>query len=224
MNKNIITEQITQVGRDIEHHSFAIIDNEVDEIKYPQDEWQVVRRIIHASADFEFNGLTKFHKDALKAGVSAILSGAKIIADVEMIVVGLSKVRLQHFRINVCQYINDEDVINLAHRENTTRAVQAMRKAYRLDEINNNIIAIGNAPTALIELVRLIKEENVKPALIVGMPVGFVSAQESKELLMSINQIPWITIQGRKGGSTLVVATIHALLAISESIAESSPK
>ena len=95
-------------------------------------------------------------------------------------------------------------------------AVQAMRKAHRLGLLQGAIVGIGNAPTALIELVRLIREEGLRPALVIGMPVGFVSAAESKDLLMTVNEVPWVAIQGRKGGSTLVVAAIHAMLSLAE--------
>jgi precorrin-8X methylmutase (EC 5.4.1.2) len=106
--------------------------------------------------------------------------------------------------------------LKLAHDLGTTRAVQSMRKAHRLGRLDGAIIGIGNAPTALLEIIRLVREEGVRPALIVGMPVGFVSAAESKDLLMTVNEVPWITIKGRKGGSTLVVAAIHALLGVAE--------
>ncbi|MCK5926284.1 MAG: precorrin-8X methylmutase, partial [Methylococcales bacterium] len=110
----------------------------------------------------------------------------------------------------------DEDVITQAKAENTTRAVQAMRKAKTLHLLEGSIIAIGNAPTALLEIIRLIKENGIKPALIVGMPVGFVSAAESKAETELLENIPWIVTHGRKGGSTLVVSAIHALLALAE--------
>ena len=105
-------------------------------------------------------------------------------------------------------------MIAQAQAQGTTRAVQAMRKAQRLGLLDGAIVGIGNAPTALLEVVRLIAEDGVRPALVVGMPVGFVSAAESKALLAQIDEVPWILVQGRKGGSTLVVAAIHALLAL----------
>jgi precorrin-8X/cobalt-precorrin-8 methylmutase len=172
--------------------------------------------MIHATADFEFNGLARFHEQAIKAGLSAIQQGASIVADVEMICVGLSKPRLNHFGVSTHHFIADVDVITQAKSENSTRAVQAMRKAHQLGLLNNSIVAVGNAPTALLEIIRLIEEENIKPGLIVGMPVGFVSAAESKAKLEQLQTIPWIITQGRKGGSTLVVAAIHALLALAE--------
>ncbi len=217
MSNNVITEQLTAVGRAIEHDSFAIIDSEVGRHDYRPDEWPIVRRMIHANADFEFNGLTDFHADAVAAGLAAILDGrTRIVADVEMICVGLSASRLAHFGITTHQFISDTDVIEQAKAEETTRAVQAMRKAHRQGLLDGAIIGIGNAPTALIEVVRLIREEGARPALVIGMPVGFVSAAESKDLMAEVADVPWIVIRGRKGGSTLVVAAIHALLGLAE--------
>ena len=214
---NTITEQLTAAGRAIEHDSFSIIDAEAGPHDYTAEQWPLVRRMIHANADFEFNGLTAFHPNAMQAGLAAVLKGGTpIVADVEMICVGLSKPRLKHFGMTTHHYISDDDVIEQAKAEETTRAVQAMRKAHREGRLDGAIVGIGNAPTALIEVIRLIREEGAKPALIVGMPVGFVSAAESKDLLMTIDDIPWVAIKGRKGGSTLVVAAIHALLGLAE--------
>ena len=217
MTNNTITEQLTAAGRAIEHDSFSIIDAEAGPHNYTAEQWPLVRRMIHANADFDFNGLTAFHPDAMRAGLAAVLKlDTPVVADVEMICVGLSAPRLAHFGMTTHHYISDPDVIELAHDLGTTRAVQSMRKAHRLGRLDGAIIGIGNAPTALLEVIRLIREEGVKPALIVGMPVGFVSAAESKDLLMTVDNVPWITIKGRKGGSTLVVAAIHALLGIAE--------
>lgn len=217
MTTNIVTEQLTKAGQQIEHDSFAIVDNEAGPHNYTETQWHIVRRMIHATADFEFNGLARFHPQAVEAGIKAIIQGAPIIADVEMICVGLSKPRLKHFGVNTHHFIADADVIEKAKAENTTRAVQAMRKAHQLGLLGNSIIAVGNAPTALLEVIRLIKEENLKPAIIIGIPVGFVSAEESKAELALLDSVPWIISQGRKGGSTLVVSAIHALLALAES-------
>ena len=217
MTSNTVTEQLTAAGRAIEHDSFSIIDAEAGPHNYTAEQWPLVRRMIHANADFDFNGLTAFHPDAMRAGLAAVLKlDTPVVADVEMICVGLSAPRLAHFGMTTHHYISDPDVIELAHDLGTTRAVQSMRKAHRLGRLDGAIIGIGNAPTALLEVIRLIREEGVKPALIVGMPVGFVSAAESKDLLMTVDNVPWITIKGRKGGSTLVVAAIHALLGIAE--------
>ncbi|UXH79101.1 precorrin-8X methylmutase [Roseateles amylovorans] len=214
---NVVTEQLTRAGQVIEHDSFSIIDAEAGPHPYTESQWAIVRRMIHANADFDFNGLTDFHPQAVDAGVAAMLrGGTPVVADVEMICSGLSRPRLNHFGMKTWQFISDDDVIADAQAQDTTRAVQAMRKAQRLALLDGAIVGIGNAPTALIELVRLIREEGVRPALVVGMPVGFVSAQESKDLMAELQEVPWIVIRGRKGGSTLVVAALHALLALAE--------
>lgn len=213
---NTVTEQLTQAGQRIEHDSFAIVDREAGPHAYTAEQWPLVRRMIHATADFEFNGLTRFHPGAVQAGLDAILAGRPIVADVEMILVGVSRPRLAHFGVALHQFIGDDDVIAQARAENSTRAVQAMRKARRLGLLDGAIVAVGNAPTALLEVVRLIDAEQARPALIIGMPVGFVSAAESKAALSALTDIPWIITEGRKGGSTLVVAAIHALLALAE--------
>lgn len=214
---NTVTEQLTPAGQAIEHDSFAIIDAEVGPHAYTSAQWPVVRRMIHANADFDFNGLTDFHPQAVAAGIAAICrGGTPVVADVEMICSGLSKPRLAHFGMAAHQFISDDDVIAQARAENSTRAVQAMRKSWRLGLLEGGIVGIGNAPTALLELVRLVREEGVRPALVVGMPVGFVSAAESKDALAELADVPWIVIRGRKGGSTLVVAALHALLSLAE--------
>lgn len=211
-----VTEQLTAAGAAIEHESFAIIDREVGEHTYAPHEWPVVRRMIHASADFEMNGLVQFHPAAVPAAIAAIERGAPLVVDVEMIRVGLSKPRLAHFGITVHEFISDPEVIDQAKAENTTRAVMAMRRAARLGLLENAIVAIGNAPTALLEVVRLVQAGEAKPAVVLGMPVGFVSAAESKEALIAADLVPWIVVRGRKGGSTLVVAALHALMALAE--------
>jgi precorrin-8X/cobalt-precorrin-8 methylmutase len=211
-----VTEQLTLAGRRIEHDSFAIVDQEAGTRNYTAEQWPIVRRMIHATADFEFNGLTRFHPRAVEAGVAAILGGRPVVADVEMICVGVSKPRLAHFGVGTHQFIGDEDVIERARAENSTRAVQAMRKARERGLLDGAIVAVGNAPTALLELVRQVREEGGRPALVVGMPVGFVSAAESKAALSGLDDVPWIVTEGRKGGSTLVVAVLHALLALAE--------
>ncbi len=213
---NPITEQLTQAGREIEQDSFAIVDREAGSFDYTKTQWQIVRRMIHATADFEFNGLTRFHPRAISAGLDAIATGSPVVADVEMICVGLSQPRLSHFGVATYNFISNDDVISRAKEENTTRAVQAMRKAHQQGLLNNGIVAIGNAPTALLEVERLIREDELRPALIIGMPVGFVSAAESKAIISQNEAVPWIITEGRKGGSTLVVAALHALLALAE--------
>lgn len=214
---NTITEQLTAAGRAIEHDSFAAIDREVPSHGYTPAQWAVVRRMVHAHADFDFNGLTEFHSAAIEAALRAIQSrSTRVVADVEMVCVGLSQPRLQHFGMQAHHFISDKDVVALAAAEGTTRAVQAMRRAHRHGLLDGSIVGIGNAPTALMEVVRLIQEEGARPALVVGMPVGFVSAAESKDLMALQTKVPWIVVRGRKGGSSLVVAAIHALMGLAE--------
>ena len=210
-----VTAQITRAGRAIEEESFGIIDAEAGPHPYDPAQWAIVRRMIHASADFDLNGLTAFHPTAVAAGLAALHAGGRpLVADVGMILAGLSETRLARFGVRPFQFIADPDVIVQAQAEGTTRAVQAMRKAQRLGVLDGAIVGIGNAPTALLEVLRLIADEGVRPALVIGMPVGFVSAAESKALLAAVQEVPWVLVQGRKGGSTLVVAAIHALLAL----------
>ena len=121
---NIVTEQLTRAGQAIEHDSFAIVDREAGPHGYRADEWPLVRRMIHASADFDFNGLTRFHPQAISAGLQAIRAGRPIVADVEMIVAGLSRPRLAHFGVTTHHFISDADVIAAAQAQQTTRAVE----------------------------------------------------------------------------------------------------
>lgn len=212
-----VTLHQTAAGRAIEHDSFATIDREAGSHAYAADEWPIVRRLIHSSGDFEFNGLSQFHPHAVRAGVGAVLNGGTtIVADVGMIVAGLSKTRLAHFGMSARQFIDDPALIARARSEGTTIAVQAMRHAHAAGFLDGALVGIGNAPTALLEVVRLIREQGARPALVIGMPVGFVSAAEAKELLATVSETPWIICRGRKGGSTLVVAALHALMALAE--------
>ncbi len=206
--------QMTTMGRQIEDESFSIIDHEAGPHNFNTDQWEVIRRVIHATADFEFKDILKFHDRAIEAGITALENGCSIIVDVKMITAGLNQKRLDSYSCSVESYISDTDVIDEARTNNSTRAIMSMQKAMRLGKLDGSVVAIGNAPTALIEIVRLIKEEGVKPALIIGVPVGFVKAVESKEQVLS-QDVPYIVSQGRKGGSTIVVSIIHALLLLS---------
>lgn len=207
--------QMTALGRQIEEGSFAIIDREAGGHRFSHDQWEVVRRVIHATADFEFKDLMHFHPDAIEAGIDALRQGSTLIVDVKMITAGLNQPRLETYGCKVKDFISDDDVISLAKKHNTTRAIESMRKAHRLGCFDGALVAVGNAPTALLETVRLIKDERARPALIVGVPVGFVSAAESKEAVLSL-ETPHIVARGRKGGSSIAVAIIHALLTLSQ--------
>ncbi|GEM_PF-52574 len=204
-------EQITGFGREIEEESFATIDREAGEHHFSPQQWAVVRRIIHATADFEFKDTVVFHNGAVEAGIEALAAGRDLVVDVEMIRAGLSPQRLARFGIRAHCFISEPDVIEEAKRLNLTRAVVAMRRARAL--IHGGVVAVGNAPTALLEVARMVREEGVRPALVVAVPVGFVNAVESKEEVLRLD-VPAIVTRGRKGGSTIAVAAIHALLAL----------
>ncbi len=209
--------QMTALGRSIEDSSFAIIDVEAGAHEFGPAEWQVVRRVIHATADFEFKALMRFSPGAVAAGIGALRGGCPVIVDVKMISAGLNESRLAAYGCSITSYISDEDVIATTKERNSTRAIEAMRKAHRLGKLDGAVIAIGNAPTALLETARLVREEGAKPALVIGVPVGFVSAAESKEAALTL-ATPHIVARGRKGGSPIAVAIIHALLLLSTEV------
>lgn len=199
---------LTVQPQEIEGKSFEMITEELGEHPFTDEQYPVVQRVIHASADFELGRSMVFHPDAIQAGIAALRAGQSVIADVQMIQAGVSKDRIRGFGGDVHVHISDPDVMEEAKRLNTTRAIISTRKATQMYE--GGIYAIGNAPTALLELIRLVKEGEAKPGLIIGMPVGFVSAAESKDELRKLD-IPFITNIGRKGGSTIVVAALNAI-------------
>jgi precorrin-8X/cobalt-precorrin-8 methylmutase len=206
--------QMTARGRQIEDRSFSIIDAEAGAHGFAPRDWQVVRRVVHATADFEFIQLMRLSPGAVEAGVRALRSGCPLLVDVKMIAAGLNEERLAAYGCSVISYISDDDVIAAARASDSTRAIESMRKARRLGTLDGAIVAIGNAPTALLELGRLVREEGARPALVIGVPVGFVSAAESKEVALAL-PLPTIVARGRKGGSPVAVAIIHALLLLS---------
>lgn len=204
-------ESLIMKPEEIEAESFRIIDEEAGEHGWSEQEWQVVRRAIHTSADFEYARCMIFSEGALQQAVSALKNGAGIVTDTTMALAGISKSRLIPFGCEVSCHVGDSDVGALAQREGVTRSVTAMRKAVRNPK--NRIFVIGNAPTALFELLRLIQAGQAKPALIIGLPVGFVGAEESKNALASVpHGIPFITNIGRKGGSNVAAAVVNALV------------
>lgn len=196
----------------IEAESFRIIEAEMGLHEFSVIEWPVVQRAIHSTADFELGRSMVFHPRAVEAGIAAIRKGAHVVADVQMIQAGISAASLAEFGGNVLCYMADADVAAKARAEGTTRAIQCMRKAAR--EAPEAIYAIGNAPTALLELVRLVEDGEANPALIIGVPVGFVSAAESKEQVRRQGLVPYITNRGRKGGTPVAVSITNALLRI----------
>ncbi|BCJ86104.1 precorrin-8X methylmutase [Effusibacillus dendaii] len=200
---------VTTQPQEIEAKSFEIIKEELGEHPFTDEQFPVVQRVIHASADFELGRSVVFSPDAVQAGIQAIRAGRAVIADVQMIESGISKPRLNKYGCSVHCFISDPDVMEEAKKLNTTRAIVATRKAAQLCE--GGIFAIGNAPTALLELIRLVESGEAKPGLIIGVPVGFVSAAESKELLAKLKGVPFITNVGRKGGSPVAVSIVNAL-------------
>lgn len=196
-------------GQTIEDQSFQIIRSEMGTHHFNALAETIVVRVIHATADFEFVQLLQLHPDAVTAGIAALRSGCAIITDVHMVEAGISQHLLQQVGGQTHCVIADEAVRLRAEQEGTTRAVAAMRQL--APQMNGAIIAIGNAPTALLEVLRMVREEGIRPALIVGVPVGFVSAVESKDELMTLD-LPYITAQGRKGGSPVAAAIVNALL------------
>ncbi|MDD2897752.1 MAG: precorrin-8X methylmutase [Desulfuromonadaceae bacterium] len=194
----------------IEVESFRIIDAEAGNHGWPDSEWQVVRRAIHTSADFEYSQAMVFSDDAIEKAVAAISSGAGIVTDTNMALSGISKPRLTPLGCKISCHVADPDIAVQAKAEGITRSIAAMRKA--VANPHNRIFVIGNAPTALFELLRLIEAGAAKPDLIIGLPVGFVGAEESKNALAAgTHDIPFITNIGRKGGSNVAAAVVNAL-------------
>lgn len=199
--------------QDIERESFRILSGLIDLEQFPEDFRPVVQRVVHTTGDPEFAKTLVFHPDAVASGVEAIKGGRPILTDVTMIKAGIDKKILSSFGVEVICKISDPQVSLDAESAGDTRAAAAMRNAAGM--VSGGIIAIGNAPTAIMETVRLINEGSMKPALVVGIPVGFVGAVESKEELTRIS-VPFITNRGRKGGSTVAVAIVNALLRIAK--------
>ena len=200
----------TRKGQSIEDESMQIIENEIGSHSYNEHEWPIVRRIIHSTADFDFARDNKiiFQKNAVQSGLDALKNGCSIIVDVNGIVGLMNKQNPKDFGNNVICNISEPSLIEAAKKENKTRAQMSMRVAK--EDMNDGIVVIGNAPTALLEVMEMIKEGITKPALVIGIPVGFVSAVESKDELAKMD-IPFITNQGRKGGSPCASAIVNAL-------------
>jgi precorrin-8X/cobalt-precorrin-8 methylmutase len=195
----------------IEKQSFDIIESEIGKHDYNEDQWVIVRRVIHATADFDFAKNCKiiFHPNAIESAFLAFSKQSFIVTDVEMVLHGINKKSLSTLNITGVCYINDPECIKDSKKFNKTRSELAIQKS--MDKINNGIVVIGNAPTALYEVISLIKEKKLFPSLVIGIPVGFVSAVESKNELSKLD-VPFITNKGRKGGSSAASSIINALL------------
>ena len=200
----------TRKGQEIEDESMQIIESEIGSHSYNEMEWPIVRRIIHSTADFDFAGENKllFHKDAIANGINALKNGCSIVADVNGVIGLMNKQNPKDFGNDLICNISDPVLMESAKKAGKTRAQMSMRIAEK--EINGGIVVVGNAPTALLEVMEMFREGLVKPALVVGIPVGFVSAVESKDELSKMD-MPFITNIGRKGGSPCASAIINAL-------------
>jgi precorrin-8X/cobalt-precorrin-8 methylmutase len=203
---------------DIEKRSFEIIESEIGiNHHYDEIQWVIVRRVIHATADFDFAGKSRiiFHKKAIDSAFDALENKCTIVTDVDMVLAAISKRSITNLGLRSLCYITDATVAEQARRSGKTRSETAMRHAAR--NMDGGIVAVGNAPTALYELLNMIRERVTKPALIIGTPVGFVAAAEAKEELGKIKDVPFITNIGRKGGSSAASAIINAIMLLYQS-------
>jgi len=200
-------------GADIEARSFAAIEAELPAAGLDAQQWEVVRRLVHTSGDIPLACQVCFSARAISSAVAALRRGCSLYADSQMIRAGLSVPLLQQLhsdysRASIACHVADADVAAQARQQGLPRSYFALRKA--APKLQGAVVLFGNAPVALLELNRLIMEEGLQPALVVGMPVGFVHVEESKEELMASGS-PYIVLQGRRGGSPLAVAVLHAL-------------
>ena len=201
----------TEKGQSIEDASMEMIENEIGDHNYNDKEWPIVRRIIHSTADFDFAGKNKiiFSENAITSGINALKNGCSLVVDVNGVIGGLNKQNPKDFGNKIICNISNPEIMELAKKQKKTRSEVSMRLAAA--DINGGIVAIGNAPTALLEVIKMVREGIVTPALIIGIPVGFICAQESKEELSKLTNTPFITNIGRKGGSSSASAIINAL-------------
>ncbi|MBR3622581.1 MAG: precorrin-8X methylmutase [Selenomonadaceae bacterium] len=195
---------------EIEKRSMEIIRPYVKDIFTDEAELKVASRIIHAAGDTDYAKIIRIHKEAIEATKKAIISGKNVCTDVEMVRTGINKKKLAAYGGEVLCKIADEEVAKKAKERGITRSMAAMREFG--EKLTDSVVAIGNAPTALFEVLRLAEEENILPAVIIGVPVGFVGAAESKAALMKNKKVPYITVEGTKGGSPIAVAAFNAIL------------
>ena len=196
--------------QDIERESFRIIEAELGPHNLPHAEFQIARRMIHATGDFSFAENVRFHPAAVEAGLAAIRAGKNVLVDVHMAAAGISESLLARFGGRVVCRMREPETAELARKLGGTRAEAAMRRSADAAD-NVGIVAVGNAPTALLAVMDLIAAGRFTPDLVIGAPVGFVNAAESKELLAE-KDYPFITVLGRKGGTPVAVAAVNALL------------
>lgn len=197
--------------QDIEKRSFAIITKELEEkgITIPKEQEMVTKRAIHTSADFEYAETMTYSKHAIAVAKQLIKNGADIVTDTNMALSGINKKELEKYGGMAHCFMADEDVAKIAKERGVTRATISMEKASHIEK--PVIFAIGNAPTALIELYEMIQNGSYRPAFIIGVPVGFVNVEAAKELIIKTD-VPYIINRGRKGGSNVAAAICNALL------------
>lgn len=194
---------------DIEKRSFEIITQELGDRSFPEEIAPIVKRVIHTTADFDYADNLMFSPHAVQQALQAIQDGAHIVTDTNMAKSGINKKILAQFGGEVHCFVAEPDVAAEAKQRGVTRSTVSMERAAKLNV--PLIFAIGNAPTALIQLDKMIAERKLSPELIVGVPVGFVNVVESKELIMQ-SSAPYIVARGRKGGSNIAAAIVNALL------------
>jgi precorrin-8X/cobalt-precorrin-8 methylmutase len=195
-------------GAEIYRRSFSIIRAEADLERFTPEEERVAVRIIHACGMVEIAADIAFAPGAVIAGIRALLAGAPILCDAKMVSNGVTKSRLPAGNPVVCT-LDDPRIVELARELGNTRTAAAM-ELWR-DRMGGAVVAIGNAPTALFRLLEMLDEGAPAPACVIGMPVGFVGAAESKEALIADGRVPYLAVRGRKGGSAMTVAAINAL-------------
>ncbi|TVM00988.1 MAG: hypothetical protein CV087_11940 [Candidatus Brocadia sp. WS118] len=189
--------------------SFEIIDKLVDLESVPELHRPIIQRAIHATGDTEYAYNLVFHPLAAETGTRALKRGKNIITDVNMVKAGITKGQVEKFGGKIVCKISDKSVIDEAKRSGRTRAIVAMQQSTH--EMRDGVVVIGNAPTALFELIDLIKKGLAQPALVIGIPVGFVGAVEAKSALKGIS-VPYITNTNRKGGSAVAVSIMNAII------------
>ena len=194
---------------DIEERSMEIIGQELGERVFPADQLPVIKRVIHTSADFDYADNLVFSAGAVEQGIAAIKGGCTIVTDTQMAFSGVNKRVLEKFGGKAVCFMSDPDVAAEARERGETRATVSMERAAALE--GPVILAVGNAPTALVRACQLMDEGKFRPALVIGVPVGFVNVVESKELLLTMD-VPHIVARGRKGGSNVAAAICNALL------------
>lgn len=208
MNNNFFLQQPEL----IEQKSMEMIENSVDLSNFNEQEKVIARRLIHATGDLGIASEIVIHPQAITTAKACFARKTRIITDVAMVKSGISPAKLSRYDIEVKTLIHDNNVHQLAREKRITRAMAAIELTKT--EWAGEIVAIGNAPTALFHLLDLIAKGAPAPALIIGIPVGFVGAAESKEALIAQGQVPFITVRGTKGGSPMAAAAINALLTL----------